>query len=446
MNGLFAERDAYLNAFARFEAGRAPADQPPLRALRQAAIARFERLGFPTARNEAWRYTSVAPIARTLFAPADGDGDAAVDAAALALALPPAINAHRLVFVDGRFAPGLSAVGALPGGARMESLAAALAAGAPGVEDPLGRVASFEDAPFVSLNAAFFADGAWIPVPDGVALDRPLLVVRLTSGRRPAAATHPRILVVAGRDSRATVVEIDAGFGPEPYLTNAVTEIVAGPGAAVEHVKVGLESPAAYHVATVAAALGRASSFNSHHVTLGGALVRIELSVAFGDPGGECTLNGLYVASGRQHLDHHTRVEHAVPRCRSRELYKGVVDGRSTAVFNGQIHVHPGALKTDATQTNQNLLLSADATVNTKPQLQIDADDVKCTHGAAVGQLDEDQVFYLRARGVGPREARAMLTHAFAAEVLRRVPIEPLRADLERRLGEKLARSGEEAA
>jgi Fe-S cluster assembly protein SufD len=416
--------EGYLAEFERFE--RTLNEPAGLTAMRQQAIERFAELGFPTLRQEEWRLTNVAPVAQGSFRWPDGDPDAAAPGR-----LAPHIfdAAARLVFVDGRFAPRLSSVGDLPQGVIVASLAEVLARDPGRLEPWLGRFARFDRQPFVALNTAFLRDGAFIYVPRG-AVTGPIHLLFLSSGEegRPTLS-FPRNLFVAGEGSQTAIVETYAGEGA--YLTAPVTELVAGPGAVIDHYKVQRESLGAFHLATFQVQGERASVPSSHSISIGGALVRNDVNAVLDGEGIDCILNGLYFGDGRQIVDNHMRVEHAKPHCASHELYKGVLDGKSRAVFNGLIYVHKGAQKTDAKQSNRNLLLSRDAIANSNPQLEIFADDVKCTHGSTVGQLDEDAVFYLRSRGIGAEAARSLLTYAFASDIVERIKVEPVRRDLE---------------
>ena len=415
--------DGYL---AEFERSRRPDEPSWLQGLRREAIERFATLGFPTLRQEEWRLTNVAPIAQGAFHRPESDPDA-MDLGRIA---PHAFDAAaRLVFVDGRFSPRLSSVGELPAGTVVASLAEVLARDPGRVEPWLGRFARFDRHPFVALNTAFFADGAFVHVPRN-AVTGPIHLLFLSSGEegRPTLS-FPRNLLVAGENSQATIVETYAGDGA--YFTSPVTELIAGPGAVIDHYKVQRESLAAFHTATFQVYGERACRPSSHSISIGGGLVRNDVNAVLDGEGIDCILNGLYFGDGRQLVDNHMRVEHAKPHCASHELYKGVLDGKSRAVFNGLIHVHKGAQKTDAKQSNRNLLLSRDAIANSNPQLEIYADDVKCTHGSTVGQLDEDAVFYLRSRGIGAEAARSLLTYAFASDIVERIKVEPVRRDLE---------------
>ena len=416
--------EGYIAEFERFE--RTLNEPAGLTARRRQAISRFAELGFPTLRQEEWRLTNVAPVAQGSFRWPDGDPDA-VAPSRLALHLFAA--AARLVFVDGRFAPRLSSVGDLPQGVIVASLAEVLAREPGRLEPWLGRFARFDRQPFVALNTAFLRDGAFLYIPRG-AVTGPIHLLFLSSGEegRPTLS-FPRNLFVAGEGSQTAIVETYAGEGP--YFTAPVTELVAGPGALIDHYKVQRESLGAFHLATFQVQGERASVPSSHSISIGGALVRNDVNAVLDGEGIDCILNGLYFGDGRQVVDNHMRVEHAKPHCASHELYKGVLDGKSRAVFNGLIHVHKGAQKTDAKQSNRNLLLSRDAIANSNPQLEIFADDVKCTHGSTVGQLDEDAVFYLRSRGIGAEAARSLLTYAFASDIVERIKVEPVRRDLE---------------
>jgi Fe-S cluster assembly protein SufD len=435
MTEVMEEKDLYLSDFSRFE--RALAQRSGrLYDLRHEAIDRFAELGFPTLRDEEWRFTNLAGLAKTPFTLARGEGgrpavggvarsgDRAITERGSALEAR-----HRLVVVNGHFVEKLSTLP--PGPVFAGGLAAALASQPQLVECHLARYAEFEEQAFTALNTAFVRDGALIYVPDNQVVQEPIHLVVVSAGGDRPTVSHPRVLVVVGRNSRVTLVETYTGAAGEVYFTNAVTEIVAGENAVVDHYKLQEEGAEAFHVATLQVQQARSSIVSSHFVSLGGRLVRNEVNAVLDAPGCECTLNGLYLASGRQHIDNHTVIEHAKPHCTSHELYKGILDGQAHGVFNGKIHVHQDAQKTDAKQTNQTLLLSADAVINTKPQLEIYADDVKCTHGATVGQLSDEALFYLRSRGIDAEAARGLLTYAFANDIVGRIKVVPVRRRLE---------------
>jgi Fe-S cluster assembly protein SufD len=417
----------------RFEAGSGAAEPDWLRASRRAALNRFKDLGFPTTRDEEWKYTSVRPIVEGEFSALHETPFSAEDLAAIPLANSVAC---RLVFVNGRYRPELSRIPALPGGVTLTNLASAASSGNPAVERHLGQYARTEVNAFVALNTALWQDGGYLYVSRGVALEEPIHLLFVGSG---SSDNQVRNLIVMEENSQATVQETYAGSNGQVYFTNAVTEVACAEGANLDHDRVNLESDTAYHIATHQSRQEKASVLTSHSITMGSALTRNDLNAVLAGEGIESTLDGLYVATGRQHVDNHTAIDHAMPHCNSFELYKGILADRSTGVFNGKIFVRLDAQKTDSKQTNQNLLLSRDATINTKPQLEIFADDVRCTHGATVGQLDEDALFYLRARGIGEHDARNMLVYAFANDVLERIHIEAVREELERLLYEKLS-------
>jgi Fe-S cluster assembly protein SufD len=357
--------------------------------MRKRAAEFFEACGYPTTRDEEWRFTNVSAIAKAHFT-----------------AAAPNVSGH--------------------------SLRDALEQHPAAIEEHLGRYASSLSNPFVALNTAHFEDGAFLHIPKNTVVEEPLWVDFTAASER---TTHPRNLIVVGENSQVRIVERYRGEGR--YFTNAVTEIVVGENSIVEHVKLEEESPEAFHVATIQVRQARNSNFKAHNISFGGLLVRNDVNAVLAS-GCEGTLNGLYLASGKQHMDNHTALDHAAPHAASHELYKGILDGASSAVFNGKIFVRKDAQKTDAKQTNKNLVLSESATINTKPELQILADDVRCTHGATVGQLDEEAMFYLRARGIGKTAARDLLVYAFARDVIERVGIPSIRKHLEEALFERL--------
>jgi Fe-S cluster assembly protein SufD len=437
-----ADKERYLSAFASLARDLAGDGRAWTGPLRRRAIDRFAEIGFPTGREEAWRFTSVAPLTRIPFRPAPAGPAPRVDPATLErLAFEPRDGCH-LVFVNGVHAPELSRLRPLPGGVRAGSLAEALAADRDRVEPHLGRVAGDAAHAFAALNTAFLRDGSFVQVSRGVAVGEPIHLLYVSAPDGEPTVSYPRTLVVAEEGSRVTLVESYVGPGAGVYLTNAVTEIAAGEGAIVDHVKLQRESDGAFHVGLLQARLGRDTGFTSHVLTLGGGLVRNDTNAVLEGEGASAVLNGLYVTDGRQHVDNHTLIDHRSPRGVSRELYKGVLDGASRGVFDGTIIVRKDAQKTDAWQTNKNLLLSEEALVDTNPRLQILADDVKCKHGSTVGQLDEHAIFYLRSRGVGIEAARSLLIHAFVNDIIDRVAVAPLRAGLECVLFLRLPRHG----
>ena len=433
MAQLLAKEDRYLSDFQAFERGL-PADDPAwVRQLRRQALARFTELGFPTARrgNEAWKYTNVGPIAKVPFAyPFDPSADGA-SAPELRRLAPWDDGWVNLVFMNGRYTGALSTPAPQANGARVMNLADALVAHPDLLEEHLSQHASFEADGFTDLNTAFLRDGAFIHVPDGQQLPAPVHLIFLTTEGAQPTASHPRVLLVAGRHSRVTLIESYGGLSRAPYLTNAVAEMVAGEGAHIEHYRFLMESPQAFHVGSTRVRLDRDSAFSSTCFATGCAVARNDLHVLLDVPGSSCVLKGLYVTTDTQHIDNHIGVDHAKPHTTSRLYYKGILDGHSRAVFSGRVLVRPDAQKTDARQDDRNLILSEGAEVDSKPSLEIFADDVRCFHGATSGRLDEDALFYVRSRGLDQETARSLLVHAFASEIIDAVPLEPLRVHME---------------
>jgi len=424
-----------VQAYQAFAANGASGAPAWLKALRDGAIARFGALGFPATKQEAWRFTSVAPITETAFELAHP----ASRAPHLAEIEPFLLGAGpRLVFVNGFLARSLSTP--VSDGVRVDGLAQALVDTPDLVRQHLTKYAAFTDRPFAALNTAFVHDGAFVHVPARTIFEQPIQLLFLTvpTGTAPLVS-HPRNLIVVEREARASVVETYVALNERVYWTNAVTEIVAGDGARVDCYRIQRESDRAYHVAVTDVHQGRDSTANVHAVSFGGALARHDLRGTLAGPGGHLILNGLYALTGDQHADHHTAIDHAAPHCESHEYFNGVLDDRSRGVFNGRIIVRPGAQKTDSKQTNNNLLLSRDAHADSQPQLEIYADDVKCTHGSTVGPLDPKALFYLESRGIGADEARRLMTYGFAAEILNRMDIAPLREQLDQIVRGRLA-------
>jgi len=397
--------------------------------LRRRAFDQFVALGFPTRKDEDWHYTSAAPIADTQFRlvrAADGN----VDLSRLAPFLFDD-SWHRLVFVNGRFSSELSAFSGLPVEIEVSTLDQAMADEPAFVEANLARLAAMDTNSFAALNTAFVSDGVVVNVPADVVVEHPIHVIWVSDEAAAGCATFPRLLVVAEHHSRVALVESHIGLDQVTYFTNAVTEVRVADGAHVEHYKVQRESDDALHVGTVQAAQGRDSVFHSFSFAAGARLSRTNVYTSLAAPGAEGRLNGLYLLDGDRHCDHQTFVHHAAERCSSRELYKGILDDTSHGVFNGKVLVDPVAQQTDGKQTNNVLLLSDNAKVDAKPQLEIFADDVKCTHGATVGRLDDTALFYMKSRGLNPETARALLTYAFAAEALETIEVDILKEALE---------------
>jgi Fe-S cluster assembly protein SufD len=433
-----AEDNTYLSSFSRLEKSRAARRHPWLQQVRRNAIQHFNELGFPTPRMEEWKYTNVAPIARIPFAPAlpGAGGLTAKDMGNYTFSESACC---QMVFVNGSYSPELSSLQCVPRGVRVRSLAASLDGDQDLLEPHLARLAAYDKDAFTALNTAFISDGAFIYVPAGMILKEVVHLLFLSSGDGNPTVSHPRNLIVLESGSQATVVESYVGLKDGVYFTNAVTEVVTGKNALLDHYKLQRESESAFHVATLHVHQERNSNFSSHSISLGGGLVRNDVDVVLGAEGGECVLNGLYVSKGRQHVDNHTCIDHAKANCSSRELYKGILDDQSTGVFNGKILVRPDAQKTNSRQTNKNLLLSESALVNTTPRLEIRADDVKCTHGATIGRLNDDELFYLRSRGIPEASARTLLTYAFASDILGGMKVKPIQCQIDLVLLSRLA-------
>jgi Fe-S cluster assembly protein SufD len=432
-------REALLDAFRALEQENGALGPSWLRARRREAIAEFAELGLPTTRDENWRYTSLAPLAATALdlAGAREAGDVALETVASCSVGPPSWT--RLVFVNGRYAARLSSPAATAGGAWIGSLKEALTADAERVRGWIDAAVSpaAPDA-LASLNRAFWRDGAYLHVPAGASVPEPVHVMFVTTAHDPGPVQHPRCLIVLEPGSRASVLESHVTCGDGPSWTNQTTQVSLGAGAALEHCQVELGGPRAFHLARTEVSQDRESRFASWSICFGGRLVRTDLRVSLGGEQASCALSGLSVIGGRQHVDTRTDVAHVAPRATSRQRFKGILDGRARGVFNGRVVVRPGADGTDAHQSNKNLLLSDHAEVDSKPQLEIFADDVKCSHGAADGQLGADAVFYLKSRGLDEDTARALLAFGFANEVLGTIPLEPLRVRLERELTARL--------
>lgn len=408
-----------------------------LQEIRRAAIANFG--GFPTTQEEAWRYTNMEPLTRIPFERASVDWQGG-QAEYHLLDRSEFYKAEdlKLVFVNGQYVDELSQKHPLPPGTIIGSLSGLLKDHPSLVEPFLLQSSVDKDHPFVTLNTALMRDGAFLLLPKGSVIREPIYICHLSWTDSRPMASHPHNIIVAEEGSQATIVEIYAGGGSETYLTNAVTEMIVRPGALVDHYKIQQESGRAYHVASMDIQQDFESQVSTLSVSLGSSLARHEVRSSLNAEGAACTLNGLYMVTGRQHVDNQTSIEHLKPHGTSQELYKGILSGQSRGVFNGRILVKPDAQKTNARQTNKNLILSDEALIHTKPLLEIFANDVKCNHGATIGRLDENQVFYLRSRGLNDIHARNLLTYAFASDLVRRIKITSLQGALEKLIFRRL--------
>jgi Fe-S cluster assembly protein SufD len=419
--------EKYLEIFEELKA-RFAGRHGWLQTLRQEAFARFAETGFPTTHDEDWRFTNVAAVANTVFETA---APMPVEERQLEVFATSGF-ACRLVFINGYFDAGLSRLPALPKGVKVSSLAAAIHAGEKVVEGSLGKYLNVRRAAFPALNTALFEDGVCIEVPQGVHVEQPIYALFVTVPGAMPTMNHPRNLIVVGESAQAVVVEDYVTLGEGTTFSNAATELVAGDNSSVAHYMIVREGDQAYNFSTLRIQQGRSANVATHSLLLSGGLVRNNVHPVLAGEGSECLINGLFMGNGRQHMDNYMLVEHASPHCDSRQFYNGILNGQSHGVFHGRIIVHKDAQKTDAKQTNRNLLLSDDAQIDTKPQLEIYADDVKCTHGATIGQVDENALFYLRSRGLDEASARHVLLLAFANECLDRMNAQAVRDHLER--------------
>jgi Fe-S cluster assembly protein SufD len=411
-------------------------DQPAwLIALRREGYTQFASTGFPTTHDEDWRFTNVSEVAKIRFAlaspaqPVRAQDLEEFGASAFAC---------QLVFVNGRFAPELSRVPAMPAGVRVGSLAEEIAINPRSIEPHLGHYLNFRRDAFCALNTAFIEDGAYVYVPRNVIVEQPVYLLFVTATAGKPTMDHPRNLIIAEAGAQLTIVEDYVSLGEDATFSNAATELIAGENAHVEHYMLVREGEKSYNFSTLRIQQGRHAKVATHSLLLSGSLVRNNVHPVLAGEGSECLINGLFMANGRQHMDNYMLVEHASPHCDSRQFYNGILNGNSHGVFHGRIIVHKDAQKTDAKQTNRNLLLSDDAQIDTKPQLEIYADDVKCTHGATIGRVDENALFYLRSRGLDEASARHVLLLAFANECLDRMNSQAVRDQVERLVVEGL--------
>ena len=438
MTARNAAQDHYVSRFADCEtelAGNSPAWLAP---VRRAAIEQFATLGFPTRKVEAWKYTNVSPIAKTSFDPSPAEEKSVCRDDIRALLVDDAVE-HSLVFIDGRFAPELSKQDALPAGVELQSLAHAWGDDSEQLRslldesDPLNR-------PFAALNSAFQRDGAFLRVLAGAVSEQLIQLLFVASPGAAGRVTSPHNVIWIEAGAKASVVLRYASLEDATYWTNARTQVVMGNNSELDLVTIQTEADTAFHLSSLDVRQERGSRFRSHLISLGGALARNEIYARLDGTGADCLLNGLFLIDGEQHVDNPTTIDHAQPHGTSHELYKGILGGRARGVFNGIILVRPDAQKTNAQQSNRNLLISDGAQINTKPTLEIQADDVKCTHGSTIGRLDEQTLFYLRTRGIEEHAARAMLTVAFASDVTQAIPESSVRTQVEGLIAQKLER------
>ena len=422
---LAKQEGSYISALRDLHSAQSATGVDWLDSLRNTAMERFSELGFPSVKDEEWKYTNVAPIARMSLQTKSASSDFDVSANAV-----PEARGSEFVFVNGKFQHERSSAVALTDGVSVLNLSDALESElAPVVRQHLARSADYVSSGFTALNTGFISDGVFILIPRNVSASQPVHLSFVGDGTQ--AINFPRVLIVAEENSSATIIESYSGADGADYFTNAVVEVVLKDGARLEHYKIQREGSGAFHVATTVADLGGNASYNATTLNFGAKLSRHDIRAIMDHEGAECWVDGLYLVTDSQHTDTHSVIDHRKPHCTSHQLYKGILDGKSRAVFNGKIFVRHDAQKTDAMQTNKNLLLSNEARVDTKPQLEILADDVKCAHGAAVGQIEEDELFYLQTRGIHPDLGRNLLTYGFAEEVIEKIKVESIKQRLD---------------
>jgi len=436
MNDIKELKKWYIDSFAKFEQNLNGAKQKLVHQLRKNAIEEFSKLNFPTVKDEEWRHTNISPLLKYNFTPFEGKVE--LSKADVEKYTFQNMRCCLLVFVNGVFAPELSESGSLPDGTIVKNIASAIEENHPAIDEHLGKYADYKSQIFTSLSTAFTSDGAFIYVPDGKVIEHPIHILFIAS--TPANSQvliQPRNLFVAGKNAQVTIVEHYATASENLYFTNSVTEIYTGENAVVDHIKLQEESKKAFHVGRMDAGQERTSNFASHMISLGAEIARNDFNTRFYGEGCESMLNGLFLVDGSRLFDAHTMIDHAKPFCNSHEHYKGILDDTSRGVFNGKVMVRKDAQKTNAFQENNNIILSREALVNTKPQLEIFADDVKCSHGATIGQLDNESLFYLKSRGIGEETAKTILLHAFASDVIKSIKVSAVKDYVEEILANK---------
>jgi len=441
MSALEAARDHFLGSSLAFAATAGSRDPAWLQSLRAEAAARFAEQGLPSTKLEEWRYTNLTPLAKLRFEP-PGSAPAPVTRGDVEALCFPVFACSVFVFVDGRFRPELSSPRALSGSLRVESLAELRASAPERLAGQLGRLADPKRHPFVALGTACLDDGACLFVPRATDVVQPIHVVQIASGAAPDRVCHSRLLLVAEAGSHVTVIQDFVSLAGARGFSNAVAEVTIEQGAAVDLVLLQRENAESFHVSNLEVRIGRDARFAAHTLTLGGGFVRNDLNAVLEDEGASLRLDGLTVAGGNQLVDNHTVVDHAMPHGESRQRYKGVLGGHARGVFRGRVVVRPGAQKTNAEQSSANILLSEGAEIDAKPQLEIWADDVKCSHGASIGRLDENALFYLRSRGIAQAAARDLLVQGFASEVLASLPSPALAEGLTELLRDQMRGAG----
>jgi Fe-S cluster assembly protein SufD len=435
MNKSVDIKDWYLSNFGEFEKRLNGGKQSPIHLKRKEALSNFSKLDFPTTSNEEWKYTSIAPLLKYNFVPSYEKKE--ISKEFIKSLLFDEMEHSLIVFINGRYSAESSLLLNLPEGVIVSCIADEIKKSNPILLKHFGKYADYDNHIFTALSTAYTDDGAFIYVPSGKIVEEPIHIIFITDSGNEKILTQPRNLFIAEKNSQVTIIEHYIGKEGEIYFTNAVTEIVAEENAIVDHIKLQEESKKAFHIARMEVDQERSSNFSSHLISTGADLTRNDFNAKFNDEGGECTLNGLYMIDGTQLFDAHTLMDHANPHCNSHEHYKGILDDKSRGVFNGKIIVRQDAQKTNAFQENNSILLSDEALVNTKPQLEIFADDVKCSHGATIGQMADDAKFYLKSRGIGEEASNSILLHAFASDVITSIKIESIRNYIEKIISDK---------
>ncbi len=423
--------DSYIGGFNKLEKYSKWSNFKWLHKIREEAINSFSQLGYPTQQDEDWRFTNLAPISRTSFKMVKNGGPK-LSSTDIQQFIFSGLSCNQLVYVNGKYSPELSILKPVKDGIKIKNLSQAIDDERDLIEEHLSHYAEFNNDAFSALNTAFIEDGAFVFIPHGTILNEPIHLLYISSNNVVPTITNPRNLIIIEDNCQVDIVEHYVSLNDVAYFSNVVTEVVVGENSLLDHYMIERESQKAFNVSTLRVQQKRSSNLTSHSVLLGGSLVRNNVHPVLAGEGCHSLINGLFMSTGRQHMDNFMKVEHASPHCDSRQLYNGILDGKSRGVFHGRIIVHKDAQKTDAKQTNRNLLLSDTAQIDTKPQLEIYADDVKCTHGATIGQIDENAIFYIRSRGLSEESARAMLLYAFTSESLKSMKVEQIRNYVEK--------------
>ncbi len=429
MSQILDLKNWYLSNFKSFEHSLNGESNHPIHALRKQAIERFSELNFPTTHDEDWKYTNISSLLKYNFKPSVGRYK--LKREQITSLLFGDMKCSLLVFINGHYSEALSDVKNFSKGIIAGSIEAELKNNSEILYKHFGKYADYKEQIFTALSTAFTKDGAFVYVPDGKIVEDPIHILFVSSSENENIISQPRNLFIAGKNSQVSIIEHYAALNEDVYFTNSVTEIYTDENAVVDYMKLQEESKKAFHVSRIEVSQERNSNFTSHSISMGSEISRNDINAKFNNDGGESTLNGLYILAGDQLFDTHTLIDHAKPNCNSHEHYKGILTDKSRGVFNGKVIVRPDAQKTNAFQENNNIILSDGALVNTKPQLEIFADDVKCSHGATIGRLDEDALFYLKSRGIGEEKSKIILLHAFASDIVKTIKVEAVKKYLE---------------